>query len=58
MAAQLPKERRSALAALIAAAMPTINSAIEKVLATPGIADVARPAINELRAKLDSLARA
>jgi hypothetical protein len=58
MAAQLPKERRSALAALIAAAMPTINSAIEKILATPGIADVARPAINELRAKLDLLARA
>jgi hypothetical protein len=58
MSAQLPKEGRSALAALIAAAMPTINSAIEKILATPGIEDIARPAINEMRAKLDSLARA
>jgi hypothetical protein len=58
MSAQLPPESRRALAAPIAAAMPTIISAIEKILATPGVGDVARTAINELRARLDSLARA
>jgi hypothetical protein len=58
MSAQLPPESQKALAARITAAMPTINSAIERILAAPGVGDVARPAINELRARLDSLARA
>jgi hypothetical protein len=30
----------------------------DKVLATPGVADVARPAIDNLRAKLDALSKA
>jgi hypothetical protein len=55
---QLQPESRRALAALIAAAMPTINGAIERILAFPGVGDVARPAINEVRTRLDSLARA
>jgi hypothetical protein len=58
MSAQLPKESRGSLSALIAAAMPTINSAIEKILATPGVGDIVRPALTELRTRLDTLARA
>ena len=57
LSAQLPPEGRRALARMIATAMPTINSAIERILAVPGAGDVARPAINELRTKLDTLAR-
>lgn len=55
---QLPAESRRALATMIASAMPAINSLIDKILAIPGVGDVARPAINELRAKLEPLARA
>jgi hypothetical protein len=58
LSAQLPAESRRALATLIASAMPAINSAIEKILATPGVGEVARPAINDLRTRLDTLARA
>jgi hypothetical protein len=57
LSAQLPAESRKALATLIASAMPAINSAIEKILATPGVGEVARPAINDLRTRLDTLAR-
>jgi hypothetical protein len=55
---QLPAESRRALATMIAGAMPAINSLFDKILAIPGVGDVARPAINELRARLEPLARA
>jgi Bacterial protein of unknown function (DUF937) len=56
-AAQLTPEGKSILAKLIVAATPTINQMCDKVLATPGAGDVAKPAIDELRVKLDALAR-
>lgn len=56
-AAQLPPEGKSVLVKLIIAATPTINQMCDKVLATPGAGDVAKPAIDELRGKLDVLAR-
>jgi hypothetical protein len=37
--------------------MPTINQMCDKVLTMPG-GDVAKPAIDELRSKLDTLSRA
>jgi len=43
---------------LIAAATPAINQMCEKVLATPGAGDIAKPAIDDLRGKLDTLSRA
>jgi hypothetical protein len=55
---RLSPEGKSALAKLIMAAMPTINQLCDKVLATPGVGPVARPAIDELRGRLDTLARA
>ena len=55
--AQLSPEGKSTLVKLIVAATPTINQMCDKVLATPGAGDVAKPAIDELRGKLDALAR-
>lgn len=56
-AAQLSPEGKSVLVKLIVAATPTINQMCDKVLATPGAGDIAKPAIDELRGKLDALAR-
>jgi hypothetical protein len=56
-ATQLSPEGKSTLVKLIVVATPTINQMCDKVLATPGAGDIAKPAIDELRAKLDALAR-
>jgi hypothetical protein len=58
LAAKLTPEGKSALAKLIAAATPTIDQMCDKVLATPGVGGVAKPAIDELRGRLDTLSRA
>jgi Bacterial protein of unknown function (DUF937) len=58
LAPKLTPEGKSALAKLIAAATPAINQMCDKVLATPGVGDIAKPAIDELRGKLDALSRA
>jgi hypothetical protein len=57
LATKLTPEGKSALARLITAAMPAINQMCDKVLATPG-AGIAKPAIDELRGRLDTLSRA
>jgi hypothetical protein len=57
MATNLNPERKSALAKMVTAAAPSINQMCDKVLATPGVGDVARPAIDELRRKIDTLSR-
>ncbi|WP_245331994.1 hypothetical protein [Bradyrhizobium sp. NAS80.1] len=58
LATKLSPEGKSALAKLIAAATPTINQMCDKVLAVPGVGDIAKPTIDELRGKLDTLSRA
>jgi len=58
LAEQLPADGKRAFARLIAAAMPTINQLCDRALAVPGVGGVAKPAIDELRARLDSIARA
>ena len=58
MATNLNPERKSALAKLITAAAPAINQMCDKVLATPGVGDVAKPTIDELRRKIETLSRA
>jgi Bacterial protein of unknown function (DUF937) len=58
LATKLTPEGKSALARLIAAATPTINQMCDKVLATPGVGDIAKPAIDELRGRLETLSRA
>jgi hypothetical protein len=57
LAAKLSPEGKSALAKLIAAARPTINQMCDNVLATPGVGDVAKPTIDELRRKIETLSR-
>jgi hypothetical protein len=56
-ATQLSPEGRSTLVKLIVVATPAINQMCDKVLATPGAGDIAKPAIDELRGKLNALAR-
>ncbi|KRR01894.1 DUF937 domain-containing protein [Bradyrhizobium valentinum] len=56
-ATQLSPEGKSTLVKLVVVATPMINQMCDKVLATPGAGDVAKPAIDELRGKLDALAR-
>jgi hypothetical protein len=56
-AAKLSPEGRSALVKLIVIATPAINQMCDKVMATPAVAPVAKPAIDNLRAKLDALAK-
>lgn len=55
--AKLSPEGRSALVKLIIVATPAINQMCDKVLATPGVAPLAKPAIDNLHAKLDELAK-
>ena len=56
--AKLSPEARSSLAKIIAAATPSIDQMCDKLLATPGVGPVLKPTIDDLRAKLDTLARA
>jgi Bacterial protein of unknown function (DUF937) len=58
LATKLSPEGKSALAKLIAAARPSIDQMCEKVLAAPGVGGIAKPAIDELRGRLDTLSRA
>jgi hypothetical protein len=54
---RLPPDGRTALVKVIAVAMPTINQMCDKVLATPGVGDVAKPAIDQLKGQVDTLSR-
>jgi Bacterial protein of unknown function (DUF937) len=56
-AAKLSPDARSILVKIVVAATPAINQMCDKVLATPGVADVAKPAIDNLHAKLDALTK-
>jgi hypothetical protein len=58
LAPQLSAGAKTAFAALVAAAMPTLNDLFDKVLAKPGVATIAKPVIDGLRAKLDTLSKA
>jgi len=57
VATKLSPERKTALAKLITAAAPAINQMCDKVLATPGVGEVAKPTIDELRRKIDTLSQ-
>ena len=58
VASQLPASSRSALTALIGAVRPSLEDLFTKVLAIPGVAEIAKPTIDGVRANLDALARA
>jgi hypothetical protein len=55
---QLSPEQRKILAGLVNQFMPTINSLFDKVLAIPGVADLIKPIVDELRTTLKAFATA
>jgi hypothetical protein len=57
MLAKLTPEQKSALAAIVTAALPAIKEAAGKVLAIQGVGDLAKPVVDGLIAKLESLAK-
>jgi|SRR5208337_3567341 len=52
---QLSSEQRKLLAGLVNPVMPTLNQLFDKVLAIPGVAELLKPAIDTLKAKLAAL---
>ena len=58
LSAKLSLEGKSTLARLIVSATPAINQMCDKVLAAPGVGGIAKPAIDELRGKLEALSHA
>jgi len=54
---KLSPDGRNAFVKMIVLVTPSINQMCDKVLATPAVGPVAKPAIDDLRAKLDSLAK-
>jgi hypothetical protein len=54
---KLPPAGRSAIAKMVIFVTPSVNQLCEKVISTPGAGPVAKPAIDDLRAKMDSLSR-
>jgi hypothetical protein len=54
---KLSPEGRSAFAKMIVLVTPSVREMCDKVRATPGVGPVAKPAIDDLRAKMDSLSR-
>ncbi len=57
-AVQLPPEARKMVASQLATSMPAFNQLCERVLAIPGVASIAKPLIDSMREKLDTMARA
>ena len=53
---QLSAEQRKAIAAVINPLMPAVNQLCDKVLAIPGVAEVLKPSVDTLKAKLTALA--
>jgi len=55
LAGQLSPDQRKIIAGLVGPAMPNLNQQFSKVLAIPGAAEVLKPSIDALKAKLASL---
>jgi hypothetical protein len=49
---QLSPEQRKVLAGVVNPLMPPLNQLFDKVLAIPGVAELLKPTIDALRAKL------
>jgi ABC-type transporter Mla subunit MlaD len=54
---RLPAEGRKALSGFIAEALPTIRQLCDRVLAIPGVSAAIKPAVDELRTKLEAMAQ-
>ena len=58
LAGKLPVDGKTAFAALVTQLRPSIEELFNKILAIPGVSDIAKPVIGGLRAKLDALSKA
>jgi len=54
---KLSAEQKTALAALVSAALPALKEAANKVLAIQGVGDLAKPVVDSLIAKIEALAK-
>jgi hypothetical protein len=57
LAAQLPPAARKTIASSLQSTITPLNQLFDKVLATPEVAGVAKPAIDALRSRLETLSR-
>lgn len=57
LASRLPLAAQNELAAQVSTALPALNEICDRILAIPGVATVAKPTIDALRAKLDAIKR-
>jgi hypothetical protein len=57
-AAQASEQDRKSVAAMIDKAQPGLQNAIDRVLATPGVAEVLKPTLDAFKAKLEALGSA
>jgi hypothetical protein len=55
---KLPASGKTALATVISAARPSLDDMFRKVLAVPGVAEVAQPSIDMVKSRLDALTKA
>ena len=55
LAAALPAEAKKTLAGTVGPAVTELNGVMDKVMALPGVGDIAKPAVEGLRAKLKAL---
>jgi hypothetical protein len=55
--AQVPAAGRSALVDALTKYRPQIDAAFDQALAIPGVAEVVKPAIDSIRAKLDAISK-
>jgi hypothetical protein len=58
LAGKLPIDAKTAFAMLVTSLRPSIEELFNKVLEIPGVAPIAKPVIDGLRAKLDTLSKA
>jgi hypothetical protein len=58
LASQLPPAARQTIASSLAPTIAPLNQLFDKVLASPEVAGVAKPAIDALRARFEALSRA
>jgi hypothetical protein len=55
---KLSAEQKTALGALIAAALPALKEIVAKVVAIPGVGDVVKPTLDGLVGKIEAMAKA
>jgi hypothetical protein len=55
---QLPASGKTAIAAVVASVRPSLDELFNKVLAIPGVAEIAKPSIDAIKVRLDAIAKA